>query len=466
MKQKSKYKKLAGNSLLFAVGNLGSKLISFFMLPLYTLKLSQGDFGISDLIITTVSLLLPIVSLSVFDSVLRFSIEPNSDKKTIFTNSMFISLLGSMILLLCIPVVYLLNIEYGIYIVLILINQLFQMLFSQYAKAIEKIRMFAVNGIIISFLTASLNLLFLVVFNFGIQGYLLSILLANVLSNMWFWAKLKLYQEIDFSRIDKKEMKRLLIYSVPLIPNSIAWWITNTISRYFILYFIGTTANGIFAVANKIPSLLSVLNTIFFQAWQLSAIEEFGSKDSSKFYSKIFSLYSQFLFLGTSVILFILKPMMNIIVSSKFQSSWEFVPFLLLTVVYSSFAGFLGNYYAAAKKTTGVFTTTVVAAFINILGNLIFIPLFGLMGAGISSSFSFLCLWIIRQRDTKKFVETRINFTNIVMNHVLIFFQMIILFTVTGKLMLIIEFLSVLGSLFVNKNVVFGLLKNFIKVEK
>lgn len=453
-KENSKYQRLAGNSLLFAVGNFGSKMITFIMLPLYTYKLSTGDFGVSDLILTTVSLLLPIVSLSVFDAVLRFTLEKNSNNKIIFSNSFIVSIIGAMLLSLCFPIISLLNINYGYYVILILIAQIFQSLFSQYAKAIDEIRLFAINGIILSFLTAGLNILFLVIFEFGIQGYLLSVLLANILSDVWLWTKLHLKKEIDLSLVKKKEIKVLLSYSLPLIPNSIAWWTTNAISRYFILYFVGTGANGIFAVANKIPSLLSVMNSIFFQAWQLSAIEEFDSEDKSDFYSNIFSLYSEFLFLGASIILLILRPIMSIMVSPEFESAWRYVPFLLLTVVYSSFSGFLGNYYAAAKKTSGVFTTTVIGAIINIIANFIFIPLLGLFGAGISSAISFLLTWIIRQQDTKKYVETKINIKNIVLNHTVIFGQIVALFLLNGFSLYIIEILFMCLSILVNRKVV------------
>lgn len=459
----NRYKRLASNSILFTIGNLGSKLIGFFMLPLYTWKLSQSDFGISDLVLTTVSLLLPIVSLSVYDAVLRFSLDKNSDHISIFSNSFFISFAGTIVMLIIIPFFLLFKIDHGISILFILIAQVYQTLFSQYAKAIDKIRIFATNGIILSFVTAGLNILFLVVFKMGIRGYLFSIFLATMISNIWLWNVLKINRSIDFSKLDRQVSIKLLKYSVPLIPNGITFWITNTVGRYFILFFLGTASNGIFAVANKIPSLLNVMNTIFFQAWQLSAIEEFNSVDSSKFYSRIFSFYSKFLFVGMSGILLILKPMMSVLVSQDFSTSWKYVPFLLLTVIYSSFSGFLGNYYAAAKKTTRVVTTTIYGSIFNVLGNVVLIPLIGLNGAGISSAISFFLLWIIRQKDTKKYVKTNLDIPNLVKNHVIIFAQITGLFLIDGIVLAICELVCLTIIVVINREPLLSLLKISLK---
>ncbi|SES96442.1 Membrane protein involved in the export of O-antigen and teichoic acid [Enterococcus malodoratus] len=455
----SKYKRLASNSFLFTIGNLGSKLITFFMLPLYTWKLSQSNFGISDLVMTTVSLLLPVVSLSVFDAVLRFSLDEDSDKIQIFTNSFFITLIGTAVLLVTIPIVIFFEIGYGIFIILILIAQIYQTLFSQYAKAINKIRIFAINGILLSFATAGLNVLFLVVFKLGITGYLFSIFLATMISNVWLWNVLKINRSINFKKLDRHFSGDLLKYSIPLIPNGIAFWITNTIGRYFILFFLGTSSNGLFAVANKIPSLLNVLNTIFFQAWQLSAIEEFDSTDNSKFYSRIFSFYSKFLFVGMSGILFILKPMISILVSQEFSDSWKYVPFLLLTVVYSSFSGFLGNYYVAAKSTNRVITTTIYGSIFNILGNGLLIPLVGLNGAGISSAISFFLVWIIRQKDTKRFVRTNLDIPNLVKNHIFIFSQIAGLYLLNGLGLIMWELSCLIIVLVINQEPILELIR-------
>lgn len=460
----NKYKSLLNNSVLFAVGNLGSKLISFFMLPLYTYQLSSSAFGKADLVQTTVSLLLPVVSLSIFDAILRFGMDRDNDNSEIFTNGVMITIISSIIVFILGVTGELIGYSFSMYLTITLILQAIQSLYSQYIKAIGKVQIFAFNGILLSLLTAILNILLLVVMHLGINGYLLSIIIATLLSNVYLFFRVKLYNDFSLNKFNFNKLKEMLRFSVPLIPNSVAWWTTTTISRYFILFFINVTANGIFAVANRIPSLLSVLNSIFFQSWQMSAIQEYDSTDRGKFYSDIFFMYAELLFLGVSGILFILRPMMLILVSTEFRASWKYVPFLLITVLYSSFSGFLGQYYIAAKKTFGVFTTTVIGAVLNIIFNFIFIPTLGLMGAGISSALSFGILWLIRVKDTRKFVKTDLNVINILLNHIIIGLQISIMFTIAGLQMYIINFLLLCVSFFVNRYIVFSLYRACIKI--
>lgn len=451
MTNNQKYKKLAVNSFLFAIGNFGSKLISFLMLPLYTFALSQSEFGITDLILTTSSLMLPVVSLSVFDAVLRFGLEKDEDHKSVFTNAFIVTSISSIIMIFGGIVLNFFMDGYIIEVILILIVQSFQALFSQFAKSQDKIREFAINGMLLSFLIAALNIVFLIRLKLGIDGYIYSIIIANFLANLWLILKLKLWHQIDIGLYDSALLKRMIKYSTPLIPNSVAIWVNNTANRYFILYYLGSALNGIFAVANKIPTLLGVLNSIFFQSWQLSAIEEYENKDKSHFYSEIFNIYSQFLFFATTCILLILKPMMSIIVSEKFYEAWRFVPFLLLSVLYSSFSGFLGTNYIAAKKTAGIFFTTIVGAIINLFFNFILIPRLGLIGAGISSSISFLSLWIIRHFDTKKFVNIEIDAKKMVQNHLIVFIQIATLFIFNGIKVYVIGLILCTISLVLNR---------------
>lgn len=316
----NKYSRLLGNSILFTIGNLGSKLITFLMLPLYTYKLTTEEFGATDLIQTTAGLLIPIIYLSIFDAVLRFGMEKNIDEKKILVNALSVTCVSSIVCIFLTLILNLLGIHYSIYLGIILIVQGFQNLFSQYAKAIGKVRLFAINGMLLSGLIAVFNIILLVIFSYGVQGFFMSMILANILSNIYLIMKLNIIKEIDINKFDLDELLKMLKFSIPLIPNSIAWWMTNTVSRYFVLFFIGVTANGIFAVANKIPALLSVVNSIFFQSWQLSAIEEYDSNDSNEFFSNIYKNYTQFLFLGASVIIAVIKPILKIVVSE-----WSFI---------------------------------------------------------------------------------------------------------------------------------------------
>lgn len=466
----NKYKKLLNNSVIFAVGSLGSKLIAILLVPLYTYALSTSQYGTVDLITTTVNMLLPIVSLSVFDAVLRFAIDKNEDSRIILSNAFLITVVGAMIMFLIfliLPIFKVKNVNIW-FIFVLLISQAAQSMFSEFARASNHIRVFAFNGILGALITAIFNILFLFILKLGILGYLLSLILSAVGSIIYLFCRLRIFYIINLKYIDLLTIKRLLVYSIPLIPNALAWWATNASNRFFILYFVGVSANGLFAVANKIPSLLNMLNSIFFQSWQLSAIEEYDSIDKSNFYTKVFYHYSQLMFIGGSGLLLVLKPFMSVFVSNSFFNSWMLIPLLTLSVIYSCFSSFLGTNYIAAKKTFGIMLTTILGAILNIVFCLIFIPLIGPNGAGLASAISFFVIWIYRLIDTRRFVIIKLNMLNLLLNHLIYFIQVFILFNLNKNLIVttLTELFLFLGILMVNKSLLQNMYNTYLRKNR
>lgn len=403
------YKKLFNDSLIFAIGNFGSKLITFLMLPLYTYALSTTEYGIVDLILTTISLLLPIVGLSIYESVLRFGMDKNYDNKTILSNGLMVTFISSIVILMTVPLIAIYY-RQMLALPLLLIIQLFQNLFSQYAKAINKLKVFALNGILLSFLTALFNIIFLIPLNMGLSGYFISLLIANSLSTLYLVIRLNIIREFNIKSINWNIIRQQLRFSIPLIPNSIAWWLTTAVGRYFILLFLGASANGIYAVSTKIPTLLTVFTSIFSQSWQLSAIEGYEKKESRVVLSNVYNYYIFLLFIGSSILIFLIRPIMSIIVSQDFFEAWKYVPLLLVSVLFSSISGFLGSQYIAMRDTYGVFKTTLIGAIVNVFLNIFFLQFIGLQGVGLASAISFFVVWLIRHQRINS--EYKLEFIN------------------------------------------------------
>lgn len=422
------YKKLFNNSIIFGIGDIGSKGITFLLIPMYTFYLTQIEFGYIDLIQVSINLLIPVVSLSIYEAVLRYVMD-NRNKSIIFTNGFFVTIISTvLILLITIILQIFVKIPYILLVTIILILHLFQMLFSQFIRGIGYVKVFALNGIIFAFTTAIMNVILIAYFKLGITGYLWSIVLGLISSLMYMNLKVNIMGYIRLKYINKIVIKGLLIYSVPLMPNSIIWWIINASSRYFILIFVGASYNGLFAVASKIPSVLSIFNSIFFKAWQLSAIEEYNTLDKDSFYSDVFYYYQQFLFIVMGFIFLFLKPIFEIAIGDSFFTAWKYVPFLLVAVLFSSFSSFLGTNYIASKETAGVFKSSLIGGIINIIFNLITIPIMGVFGAGLASMISFITMTVIRMYDTKKYVDINYKYKNFLLNIFLLSINVSIMF--------------------------------------
>ena len=420
-----KYKNLLNNTIIFAIGNISTRLIWFILLPLYTFYLSTSEVGIIDLIITTTNLLIPIFSLCIYDAALRLIIDSEKDSNKIICSSLFVVLVSGIVSIILYPLLKFTVIEssYHIYFFLSFLLQMINNLFLNITRATNKIKLFAVNSFLTAVTMLILAIIFLQYFSMGIEGYFLSIIGSTFLSILTLFVVGKFYRAIRFENVDKTVIRLMILFSLPLIPNATMWWITQFLDRYMITFFLGVEANGIYAIANKIPNLIMIANLIFFQAWQLSAIQESQSEKKATFFTNVFSVLFSVLILSTSGVLLILRPLMSLLVSEEFIVSWRFAPFLIVSVIFSSFSTFLGTNYLAMNKTTGVLKTSVAGAMMNIILNILLIPRFGINGASFSTMISVFLIWILRIVDTKRFVIIKINFFQFIISFILIFLQ-------------------------------------------
>lgn len=424
------YNRLAKSSVIFAIGNIGSKLIYILLVPLYTYHLSTAQYGTVDLIITTLSLLIPIFTFSIFDAVLRFSLDNSYDRKLILAHGITITIIGFLISLLMYPIFILVFPfeQYIIYLYILLLFQSINNTLLQFARAIGKVKLFAGSSLISAFVVLICNIIFIVILDWNIEGFLLSLIFSYIISCLLLFilGRMHMYWSTNF--FNTKIIKEMLFYSVPLIPNAIMWWVMGASDRYIISYMMGISANGMYAVATKLPSILNILNSVFIQAWQVAAIEEGSSKEKSQFYSNVFNVFSIGILILTSILIIFLKLILKIFVSPEYFEVWRYVPFLFLGVVFSSFSSFYGANYIAMKNTKGVFKTSIFGAVFNIIANIILVPIMGINGAAISTMLSFLLMWILRVFDTRDFVKININKKRFIFTMFIILIQIAILY--------------------------------------
>jgi O-antigen/teichoic acid export membrane protein len=299
-----RYSKLLKNSLVFFIGNLGSKIISFVIVPFYTYVLTTEEYGSADLITTTVNMLAPFVMVGMNEAVLRFTVSKDENVGGIATNSLAVVTVGSVVSWLLFPLFASISIigDNVVLFLLLLTLTCFNNVFLQLLRGIGKSKSFAFNGVLITFSMAAANVIALGIFHLGVKGYLASMLAAQAIGALHIIVSCKLWRLVSFKALDRQLTRRMLVYCIPLIPNSLMWWIMSASDRYVILFFLGAGANGIYNVAQKIPSIVNIVYGIFMQAWQISAIEERDSEDNARFQSTVFRYIFVILALASSLI--------------------------------------------------------------------------------------------------------------------------------------------------------------------
>ena len=364
MQEKRKYRDLSKNTILFTINSFGSKLISFLLVPLYTYVLSTNDYGTADLITSTVQLLVPVLTLNIQDAVLRFSLDKEYDKRAVISVGIKHNFIGLILLLFGIIAVRglrVLSLD-NIYIYFLIMSFILNGLhnsFSMYLKANDKVYVLVISGIINTLITCVLNILLLVTFKNGITGYLIANVAGIFIAVCIMLICGGIYKEFRF-KTEKKLSQAMIGYALPLVMNSVAWWINNASDKYILTFFCGIAVNGIFSVAYKIPTILSTIQGVFYNSWSVSAITEFDENDSDGFMGTMYTLYSCMSILGCSGIMLLNYPLARILYAKGFFEAWYYVPLLLLGATFNGIALFEGCMFTAVKKTKEVFRTTFI----------------------------------------------------------------------------------------------------------
>jgi O-antigen/teichoic acid export membrane protein len=194
-----------------------------------------------------------------------------------------------------------------------------------------------------------------------------------------------------------------------MIPNVISWWLISAADRYIILYFLHSEANGIYAISTRFPTIVSVINSVFMLAWQDHAIM---SKDDNIDNTFITDVFHRFVKFELSIVIFLISVSQFVVIhliDKKFVDSWHYMPFLYLAVAFASFSAFVGVGHQKAKKTFGIFTTTIIGAVLNIVISIALIKHLGLYATGIGSFISFAAVYLIRLHQAKNYFEIKVD---------------------------------------------------------
>lgn len=423
-----KYKKLVSNTLILSIGTFSSKLLVYFLMPLYTAILSKEQYGTADLITNAANLLIPFCCMGITHGVFRFAADEDENNKTVFSSGVSVLTLTSIAFLLLSPLLSLIPYfsGYAWLLTFYVISSNFHTLAKEYIRAKGHTKLYAFQGILGTALTIAFNLLFLIPMNLGVTGYVLSVAVADALGTVFLILYAKLYRDFSIKEISKLKTKEMLKYSLPMMPTMVIWWITNVSDRFLVTYICGSAENGLYSAAYKIPTVIALVAGVFNEAWQLSAITE--SKDgeeASEFFSAVFERYQAILFLGCSMLIPFTPLATRLLLNESYFIAWSFMPVLLIATVFSSLVTFIGTIYTVKKRTTISFITAACGAILNIVLNVLMIPSMGAQGAGIATAISYFAVFVLRAINSKSFMPFDLKTRTLVLNTLIVVVQSI-----------------------------------------
>lgn len=418
-------KYLFKNTLIITIGNLCTKLITFFLLPLYTAVLSTAEYGTVDLLNTLVSLLLPIVTFQVEQAVFRHLLEARENKeetsKIISTGFYSVIIQCIIYFLIFLAISPFIKNTYKIFLVTNVIAHIFASLTQQIARGIGKNTNYAISSFIAATTTIVFNVILLVVFKFGVTGMLTATMIGQIVCLIYNIISLKLYKYINLKNYDKKLLKKLWKYSLPLIPNAISWWVFNVSDRVVVSGILGVSYTGLLSAASKFSMVYITFYNIFNISWTEMVSLHIKDADAEDFMNKMVNMIFK-IFLSAGIIIVSIMPIVYpIMINKKFIEGYNQVPILMLGSIFNVLVGLISTIYIANKNTKAVANTSIISAIINLLVHIVLIKKIGLYAASISTFASFFIMSLYRLHDLKKrYFSIKIN-TKLVISSILMF---------------------------------------------
>ena len=377
----SGYKNLAVNTALFAANAVATRLMTFLLVPLYTYYMSAGEYGITDMSLTVISLVTPLATLAVADAAVRFIIEDDSRKSEYAFIGFVVTLLSILIVAMLTPALDL-DVFGG------LGKHKVFFLFAYSSSAFLQLCSEVVATCV-----------YLTVGRIG----------ARVLEGMR-----KVFAKDDIAKQIKELCVPMLRYALPLIPNSLFWWVGTSINRFFITGMIGIAASGLFAAAGKIPGLLNTAYSVFLQAWQLSAFQESGKEGLDRFFSSVFRVLQAFISVLCSLISFLAPWVSMLFLQGEFYEAWPMMSVLLIANLMNVFNSFFGTVYTTTMHTSYIMKTTIVGAASCIALTPALIPVLGISGACVASAVSQALVFVVRAIDSRKYIHIEVGWPTLI----------------------------------------------------
>lgn len=443
--------RLLKNTGIIAIGNLSTKAISFFLLPLYTAILSTHEYGVIDYMITLSMFCVPCISFLMDEAIFRFLIDCKNkeEKSTIISNSFILVFIGIIVFLVIVyPALNCIKYEYTWYLILFVISDIIATMISALLRGIGRTDAFAVYNFISSTIQIILNVIFIAVFYWGIEGMLSAMVIGRVVATFVYIICLKLWQYIDLKKINIPKIKEMLKYAIPLIPNRVSWLIINLSSRLVIMNIMTSGALGIYAISSKFANLMDMIYGFFYQSWKESSARVLQSNDRDDFYNLVYKYLKSFMYSIVLLITSFMPIIFKFLIADTYSEAILYVPILLLATYFSNISGFYGGIFTAYKDTKIMGTSTIVAALINLVLMFIIINFWGLYAVAISALIANVVVYQYRKIKVKKYVVLIENKRKIIFDWImtgiifLLFYSMNINLQMIGILISIIYFVS------------------------
>lgn len=397
---------LIKNTTIYALGDIVPRLLSFISFPILTNYLTPADYGVVNYVntLTTFLLVCCFLCTNTYYLVFFYRCENETAQKKLLGNlSCFI--IGFNILFVLFSFLfgeYLFgylesNIPFYPYIIIgVLTNffSIFSILPSALYRLLEKPLFLTFLNISRGVITLILTIVLVVYYNYSALGVLYATLIVNII-----YAALFLYSTSKYIiwNFNFYQIKEILIFSLPLVPGSLAYYITTISDRVLIDRYLNLNDLGIYSTAATLALILNIFSYGAYKAFEPFIFKSWGSVDFLGVFEKMRNAFIYVLLLGGLSLSLFSKEFFQIMSGVKFHEAYFYVPMIIIGVYCSSVKMLYGTVVTAKGKTKINSLISIIGAVISIVLNVSLLPKFGLISAALVSSLALTteCLILI-----------------------------------------------------------------------
>lgn len=378
-------KKLLSGSMIYFLGNAMTQLLSLALLRFVTGRISPEEYGIYNLIVTVSNLVTPVLTLQIADAVFKFILasKTEDEKKKYYTVGLCVTIASVFITIVLVYLAEYLfsDIPYCLLVALYIAFTGAYNIYQRIARSVGRNKDFVAGNLIKTTVFLLLEIFLIYAFGLGAQAIFIAVIVSYIVFLIFVESRIHSLRYLDIGSIDLSTVKEILSFSIPLIPNTIFWWLTSSINTIIVSARCGLDINGIYTVANKFSSVLVMVTSVFAMSWQESALSEYGSKDFRSFFTKTFDMYSVGIASALSVLITLMHLIFPLIIDESYYQSIKYAPYLLLASGCSALAGFSAQIFLAKSENKRLLFTNILGMVLNILIVLLLIDQVGLWAA-------------------------------------------------------------------------------------
>lgn len=452
-------KRLFKTTIIYFIGTFGSKILIFFLLPLYSKYLSTEQYGNLNLVTNLLPLIGPIFTLQITDTIFRFLCTAKEDEKQKYiSNATFLLLSGlSLFLIIYIPICIFTKFQYSYLFMIYFLMNYIAVFLQQILRGMGKNIDYSITGFISTVVQLLVNILMIkIIYE---KSILLATIIGSIVIMIYVLFRIKFFKYVNFKLVSKDILRKMLKYSLPLIPNQISWWFNDTVGLYILRILIGASATGITSLSNKFPTMVATINSIFLLAWTENSIYEYESDDKEKYYSKSLETFTMVMILICSLILPAVKIYFNLFIDEQYEQAIGLVPVMFIAMIFNASASFLGTVYTASMNTKDALYTTIIAAVSNIALDFILIPKLNIYGYALANAISYIIFYIVRKISVSKIVKIKENYKLYMVPFIIFVISSIVYYKLNSTFNIISVVVQLILIIFIYRKVLYNIMQ-------